>query len=258
MTFLIGIVGRAQRRLTSFLLRWADRIQLWVLDRVPKVEFKGIEIVDLEESEDEVRERIFEAIRSAITLIELVSPQQFSRVQRGIKRVIVEHAPSYSGFFCRNREAAVLHRDFVLDEHILDISRLIIHEATHGELEAKGFEYVREHRTQIERICRKRELAFMRRFISVEGIDDLDARVEALERRLGAESLPEPRLRRMYLDHSLTNLERMGLPSFITHAARRVHTWRLQRQYGLEATREALAPRGTVETSIESEEHGDV
>ena len=45
----------------------------------------------------------------------------------------------------------------------------LVHEATHGYIEAKGFRYIKPNRLRIERICRSEENRFLSRIDSEWG-----------------------------------------------------------------------------------------
>jgi hypothetical protein len=96
------------------LSRLRLRIQRWMLKTAPTAEVGGMEVVDWDVSAPDVRARIFHTAGSALESIRAASPLQFRRVQRSIRRVVVEYLPGANGIYCSDREAAVLSKDLVL------------------------------------------------------------------------------------------------------------------------------------------------
>jgi hypothetical protein len=201
MTFLSRSLDKLRRRLHLRMLRTA-----------PRTEYAGIEVVDWNVSSPERRDQIYRTVTTALREIESAFPLGFRRIQRSIRRVIVEYLPGVHGVYCREREAAVVSADVVLNEGPWQTALTVIHEATHAQMEARGIEYKQEHRKQIERICRKRERAFIRRFQGEPGVAEWLSYIEA---KLDRDGLSDAELRQGHRERLILHMKKYGAPRFL-------------------------------------------
>ena len=218
------------------LSRLKLRLQQSMLETAPQVEVAGIPVFDWEVSAPDDRTRIFHTAGAAIESIRAASPLQFRRVQRSIRR-IVEYLPGANGIYCSDREAAVLSKDMVLRDGPWQAALTIIHEATHAHLALKGYEYTEEKRGQIERICRKRELAHIRCFEGEEGVAEW---ITWMHARLDDAGATDDELRSSHRQRLLLQMKYNGAPE----ALLRLLAWLAAQSDKRRAAKDArLAPR---------------
>ncbi len=144
-----------------------EKIQTFVELKLLQVgevcDFEGIKISDL--NEDEVN---FQAsIVASLEYIKQLDTRRFSRVKSEIDWLMNTNlVPKTGGHYRRRNKVCVLNfESYCEDERLVRLffSGLIIHEATHGFLESKGFGYDIDNRVQIERICTAEENRFFKK-----------------------------------------------------------------------------------------------
>ncbi len=145
-----------------------------IIDRVTRRIFKaglictidGIFISGLERNNDGFEE----IIGSALDMIRNHDPKRYERVKSEIDWIVNSSIPpKYGGMYQRSVKSCVINFENYSDDIKLVsafYAGIVVHEATHGFIETKGFEYSRGNRLQIERICRSEENRFYKRIES--------------------------------------------------------------------------------------------
>ncbi len=128
------------------------------------VRWKSIRLTSLDRRESVP----LEVFVNALKLIEEADPRRFKRVTGHLKWIVIgdrKRLGSYSsvGRVCNLRLLSGFQStERRLIAHLY--ASVIIHEATHGLLEAKRFAYTRCNASRIERICRAEHWRFLARF----------------------------------------------------------------------------------------------
>ncbi len=103
----------------------------------------------------------------ALDLIRNHDPKRYERVKSEIEWIVNSSVPrKYGGMYQRGVNACIINFDnYSEDKKLVSAyyAGIIIHEATHGFIETKGFEYSSENRMQIERICCSEHNRFYKR-----------------------------------------------------------------------------------------------
>lgn len=111
-------------------------------------------------------------IEEALELIRRINPLRFHRVQRHIKDVVLAdwkwspNPKTLARYLSRTHECHF--RKFPIAQNarfatVYEYLHLLVHEATHGLLDAKGFFFSQALKERIESICEKEERRFVRR-----------------------------------------------------------------------------------------------
>lgn len=107
----------------------------------------------------------------ALELIRRTDPRRFARVERFIKRIVLANwrplglYNSVSGV-CGLKKLAIPENSDSLA--VYNYAATLVHEATHGMLDAKRFPGTRMNRDRIEKICINEEVRFLARFPGIE------------------------------------------------------------------------------------------
>lgn len=117
------------------------------------------------------KDGVFERVAQALSLIKTSDPLRYRRILRDIDRIVV--APLVTGAeaqYSRTINACEIDERYMLGERYAPelAASVVVHEATHARLEHMGFAYVEERRQRIERICMRRERAFLARVPGAE------------------------------------------------------------------------------------------
>lgn len=210
-------------------LRAAARMERGLLNELPTETLEGIEVVDWEEHDAATQAEIFKAVGHALNSVRTAFPVGFRRILRSLDYVIVEHAPGYAGYYCSTRQAAVLDLKTVLQDGWPRTAMVIVHECTHAELRSKGFGYGRDRRTQIERICRKRELAFLRACAALGEADGIDRWITWREKSLDRPALTDRELWRLSREKDMASLRRLNVPEPLVRSLEWIVDMRLRK-----------------------------
>jgi len=126
-------------------------------------DLEGIKIADLVEDEKSFEE----SITSSLLRIKELDPRRFITVKKEIRWLMNSNqVPKYGGQYRRrNRVCLLNYSAYSEDDKLVSLffAGLVVHEATHGLLDSKGFRYTKENRVQIERICTAEENRFYKR-----------------------------------------------------------------------------------------------
>ncbi len=89
---------------------------------------------------------------SALSLIETHSPNYFSRVRRFIPRILIFGNHAYNAVYVSELRLCDVSRHYALADTTTPsrLAMTLVHEATHGYLQSRGFAYSEHRREQIE------------------------------------------------------------------------------------------------------------
>lgn len=142
------------------------------------------------------KDGVFERVAQTLDLIKASDPRRYRRILRDIDRILV--APLMTGAeaqYSREINACEIDERYMLGEHCAPelAASVIVHEATHARLEHMGFVYVEERRQRIEKVCVRRELAFLAKVRGAEAAREaIDSRMRHTS-DLSAEGFAERR-----------------------------------------------------------------
>lgn len=142
-----------------------EKLRVWLCKRFLIDEICGIGIADVNCSDP--RSSAFRIkTRQALDLIRTHDPRRFLRVQKYI-RYIRNTALHCAGKYCSGNMCELDFGRWDFSQHpektLYGYAAVIVHEATHGYLRAKGFGRTKRNWMQLERICRSEENRFLSR-----------------------------------------------------------------------------------------------
>jgi hypothetical protein len=129
-------------------------------------EYQGIVLCNLRNHARNV-DLFIKRTTDALDLVEFFDPRRFHRIKKHIHYVADGYSIS-AGAYDRFMRVCTVDLNFLKFQEAFDWYRfqyagLIVHEATHGAIEARGIPYYRRHRIRIERLCVEEERRFLRR-----------------------------------------------------------------------------------------------
>ena len=150
---------------------------------------------------------------AALALIRQHDKRVLQRIRRDVKRIWIEPLIAVSGAFERSTGRCCLDDKFVAAAPILEIATTIIHEAAHAHPCLRKLSGREALRYRIERVCMRRELAFVR---TLPDSPETLAERQRLQRYL---SLPpanwSPKQRhKQRVAYVSAELQKLGLPSW--------------------------------------------
>ena len=142
------------------------RVAAWALRSLPQVTYKNIILADVNHDEADDQE-FLSRTKEALDLIERVDPRRFRRVQNEIKYIVNAELISTGQYWRENKVCPVDFGRFRLwpnqDWALHFYAGLLVHEATHGRLHARGISYTQATRERIERLCEMEARRFLGR-----------------------------------------------------------------------------------------------
>lgn len=151
-----------------FIGNWAEkldtRLKLWHQRKYEIAQFEDIRLSDLAY----VGPQFETVMLGALQLIKDTDPRRFSRVKRHLRWVVNGPLPQPGAEYAHKAQTCVI--DFEKPESESDYpywiawhASMLIHEATHGLIDARGIRYSPELRVRIERLCVTEQKRFVRR-----------------------------------------------------------------------------------------------
>lgn len=200
----------------------AERWYRWSFRRAEKQEVHGIRFGILWPDDDE-RTRVYPKVAAALRLIAEHDPRRMERLRCLVSGIYIDSDVGPLGRWYRRIRLIQLKRSYIgADETTAGhLAATIVHEGAHAWLESRGFTYREHERVQVERICVRNEVAFLRR---VPGEGD---QVEHARRRMN----PDPA---RYTDAGFReanrgNLRELGVPPWLIRVLDGIHTLRTAR-----------------------------
>ena len=127
--------------------------------------YQGIRICDVDDFDPLRREQNRKHFVQALEIIKQGDPRRFRRVQRRLAYIVNGVCLGGAEY---NHPLKVCYVDlkrfdFTSDEkgYVLQLARALVHEATHGEVEAHGITYNKSNRLRVERLCYQEEMRFL-------------------------------------------------------------------------------------------------
>jgi len=147
----------------AFLDKFVDRMMLWSIRGSETGRFDTIGLADLRGHGDSFS-RI---VQSSLGLIEDQDPRRYARVKQHIAWIVnqvnsalgAQYLPTIQTLFLEFEEPQDLPLDVVIALHAC----IIVHEATHGMIEARGIKMSEANRVQIQRVCTAEQNRFAAR-----------------------------------------------------------------------------------------------
>lgn len=138
-------------------------LEVHLLSKFIVNEFDGIKLCNLKEKNTSFDTTIIQSLK----FINELEIRRYKRIRKEVSWIINTNSiEKYGGRYKRkNKTCDINFHDYCEDTKLVSLyyAGLIIHEATHGHLFAKGFEYKTENRLQIERICTAEENRFYKK-----------------------------------------------------------------------------------------------
>lgn len=173
-------------KLHSLYRRLSDPLSEWCWRHLTVGSHEGITFVDTSRAKV-AREAFVRRTSEALELLQRADRRRFSRVRSQLKYIVHSELAFAIGRYDRHLHACYV--DFTRLRFKADPNRtlwkygaLLVHEATHGMLDARGIRLSRANRQRVERICDKEAARFLRRYTRREG-DAWESRSNAVNAR---------------------------------------------------------------------------
>ena len=143
-----------------FLDNFVDRVMLWSIRKSETGQFDGIGLASLRGHGDSFTR----TVQSSLELIKEHDPRRYARVKQHIAWVVnqvnsalgAQYQPKIRTLFLQFEEVPELSPDVLIAFY----ASILIHEATHGVIEARGIQMSETNRLQIERLCTREQNRF--------------------------------------------------------------------------------------------------
>lgn len=150
-----------------FIVTLLVPIVKWGYDNTLLQVYEGIKICELANSSSSEKKQHLGYIIQALDLIKTHDTRRFRRIQNRIQ-YIVNRLCLGSGEYRYWLKACIVDLtkfDFEVNEphYIVQLACTLIHEATHGEIDARNITYNKQSFLRIERICHHEEQRFLAR-----------------------------------------------------------------------------------------------
>lgn len=205
---LLHLLRSASRSL-AVRLEWSS------IAEAPRASWDKLLIVDLSAEAEKYSEQNLATVQKALEFIALFDDRTSDRIQKAIRRIIITELYKWRGEYRHEYEAAVVNVDLVRSGQETEVALLIIHESAHAYLHRLGFTYQEGKRQQIERICRRAEIAFLRK------VPGNHARIKWLRDRFMEAPFSDAELHLHMRRQVLHRLERLDAPKWIIGWLRR-------------------------------------
>jgi len=154
----------------EFIDNISDRMLLWSMKGNEVSQIDGIVLCDIRKRGDSFRP----TIERALQLIRQHDLRRYGRVQQHISRIAnqILKPGTFAEYHFRLRTVFIEFDDFPRvssDVRAAFYACALIHEATHGELAAKGIVTTAENRGRIERLCVTEQNRFAARLAAEDG-----------------------------------------------------------------------------------------
>ena len=152
--------------MNALILKPIREVQLWILRRSEVARFEGIILAD-PRSPGERNPHFADLLLAALSLVKETDLRRFERVRRRLKW-IVNGPPLYGAGaeYEHQLQACTINLrepspEYPREHVIAWYARILVHEATHGEIAARGILYTPKLRSRIERLCVHEEQRFV-------------------------------------------------------------------------------------------------
>ncbi len=156
-----------QKMIVRFILK---KLYLWILLTLAEKKrsiHDGIALCDVNFNDHDDQD-FFGETKRALELIARTDRRRYQRVREHIDYIVNTELAAFAtynpGKICKVDFGRLKFSEHPEWSHYMYAATLV-HEATHGYIEAKGFRYIKPNRLRIERICRSEENRFLSRSI---------------------------------------------------------------------------------------------
>ena len=160
-----------QKMIVRFILK---KLYLWILLTLAEKKrsiHDGIALCDVNFNDHDDQD-FFGETKRALELIARTDRRRYQRVREHIDYIVNTELAAFAtynpGKICKVDFGRLKFSEHPEWSHYMYAATLV-HEATHGYIEAKGFRYIKPNRLRIERICRSEENRFLSRIDSEWG-----------------------------------------------------------------------------------------
>ncbi len=155
----------------KFIGKISDRMLLWTMKGNEVSRIDGIVLFDTRKRGDSFRP----TIESALHLIRQHDPRRYARIQQNIVGIInqILKPGTRAQYHFRLRTVIIEFTDLPRvssDVRAAFYACVLVHEATHGEIAAKGVIRTTENRGRIERLCIAEQNRFAAKLTAVDGL----------------------------------------------------------------------------------------
>ena len=161
-------------------------------------------------------------IEAALRLIERFAPLHYRRIKTNLSQIWVQLFPYGAGCYRHSLNACLLDERFVASETttVECIASAIVHKATHARLEKLGIHYDATVRHQIERICARRELDFVRHLSGANTLqEEISWRLDQCD-QVNA-FFTDQNIRQEIFQGNAETLRHLGMPEWVIAGIRR-------------------------------------
>lgn len=131
---------------------WVRYAEAVIVDGIPIVSTFG---------SSETREAL-ERMSDALQLIRRTDPRAHTRVRRHLRRIVLAHTGG-AGEYWYGMGTAVVDVGYLRSHDAIFAAMVLVHEATHGRLDAMRIGITNDNRARVERLCSEAEIAFAER-----------------------------------------------------------------------------------------------
>jgi hypothetical protein len=190
------VLGAIQKLVARFLITAS-----------PKVSVHSVTLVNV--ATQAKSEELFQRLKEALDLLSYYAPVRLWEIQRHLKYIVVAHSPgsAYWSF----AKACAVGEATVLGQPSAWLASVILHEAMHARLAAKGIQYSSAQRERIERYCVARQSNFLRKIPGTEPL------VEHLQSWHALDWYSDPQ----YYERQAARLSALGAPPSVVSWVRR-------------------------------------
>ena len=174
----------------QIIARGLSRFIKWLFDTHISEIYDGIRICGLDDFYSSKNKLDHHPIIQALELMKNGDPRRFRRLQKrlayivnGFSRGSGEYDPVLKVCY-----VDLAQFDFVSDatESVLQVACVLIHEATHGEIECHNIKYTQQNYLQIERLCHQEEQRFLGRVMPGATAQEFDPAWWEAQRKLNS------------------------------------------------------------------------
>jgi hypothetical protein len=158
-----------EQNMRQIIAKCLSRFLKWLYDTHISEIYDGIRICGLDEFDASKNKPNHHPIIQALELIKNGDPRRFYRIQKRIAYIVNGFCAGGGEYDHALKVCYVDLSQFDLssdkEDCVLQLARLLIHEATHGEIECRNIKYTQPNYLRIERLCHQEEQRFLARVV---------------------------------------------------------------------------------------------
>jgi len=201
------------------MIYWLLNNALWALSERTTSHGFPIAYASDEPSADEALSRL----TSALGLLSDMRPRWLASMRQYVRRIQIRQVVDASGKWHASTRQVDLDRDYLTRPDVSDaaIAATLVHEFTHGRIQAARVSYRDHNRFRVERLCVRQELLFLKSLPDSQDVAQLIGRHEDLYERAEYYWSDEELERRNRQAASA-----VGVPTWLVNALWRLRKWR--------------------------------